>query len=58
LKGGYYPKLELRCSSFYFASQTKTPFSFIQEKGDHARKRSRPSGAFWDQEGAFYGQDG
>ena len=25
---------------------------------DHARKRSRPSGASWDQEGAFYGQKG
>jgi hypothetical protein len=26
-------------------------------ESDHARQRSRPSGASWDQEGAFYGQE-
>ena len=29
----------------------------METRSDHARQRSRPSGASWEQEGAFYGQE-
>ena len=32
--------------------------SGVRSCSDHARQRFRPLGASWNQEGAFYGQEG